>query len=109
MSVRHLINKKGMDKIKLQCKAGIWMLVVYPFIAVFTVVSFVFVFFTILPAVNSIGLAAFGQNEAVLLFYGILPFICIDMCIVHGYFYVLKKINKRIISFFKTGRIKSHG
>lgn len=109
MSIRNLISKKSMDKIKFQCKLSIWTVMVYSFVTVFTAVSFVFVFFTILPAVNSIGLAAFGQNEVVLLSYGILPFICIDMCIVQGYFFVLRKIVKRIIRFYKTGRVNSHG
>ncbi len=109
MSIKNLFRKTSMDKVKMQCRFIIWMFIAYSFIAVFTVVSFGFVFFTILPAVNSIGLTAFGQNEFVLLSYGILPFICIDMCIVRGYFFVLKIIVKRIIRFYKTERINSHG
>lgn len=109
MSEIKWIRKTGMDKIKFRCKLSIWMFIVYPFIAAFTVVSFVFVFFTILPAVNGVGLAVFGQNEVVLLSYGILPFICIDMCIVQGYFFMLKKVIKRIICLYKTGRIDNHG
>lgn len=88
MGVRNLSGKKIRNIINLRCSLCIRTVIVYPFIAVFTVVSFVFVFFTILPMVNSIGIAAFGYNEVTLLSYGILPFICIDMCIVQGYFYI---------------------
>ena len=79
MGVRNLSGKKIRNIINLRCSLCIRTVIVYPFIAVFTVVSFVFVFFTILPMVNSIGIAAFGYNEVTLLSYGILPFICIDM------------------------------
>lgn len=109
MNVRNLMSKTGRDKTKIQFNLSIWTFIVYPFISIFTVVSFVFVFFTILPAINSIGLAAFGHNEVILLSYGILPFICIDMCIVQGYFFILKKMIKKIINFYRTGRIVSHG
>ena len=109
MNVRNLMSKTGRDKTKIRFNLSIWTFIVYPFISVFTVVSFVFVFFTILPAINSIGLAAFGHNEVILLSYGILPFICIDMCIVQGYFFILKKMIKKIIIFYRTGRIVSHG
>ncbi|EOS29380.1 hypothetical protein C804_03558 [Lachnospiraceae bacterium A4] len=109
MSMRNLIGKKIRNTIKHQCSFSIRVVIVYTFIAIFTAVSFIFVFFTILPMVNSIGLAAFGYNEFVLLSYGILPFICIDICIVRGYFFVLKKIIKGSTSFYRTGRIKSHG
>lgn len=101
MSIGNLINKKSRGTIKSWCRSGIQRFIVYPFAAVFTVVSFIFVFFAVLPTINSIGLAAFGYNEVVLLSYGILPFICIDMCIVQGYFFVLKKIIKKIIVFTK--------
>lgn len=101
MSVRNLLGKKIRNTIKPRCCFSIWTIIVYPFIAVFTAVSFLFVFFTILPMVNSIGIAAFGYNEVALLSYGILPFICIDMCIVQGYFYILKKTVKRITRFYK--------
>lgn len=101
MGVRNLSGKKIRNIIKPRCSLGIRTVIVYPFIAVFTAVSFVFVFFTLLPMVNSIGIAAFGYNEVTLLSYGILPFICIDMCIVRGYFYILKKIVKGITRFNK--------
>ncbi len=109
MSVKNLIGKTDMDQFRSRCKSGIRTCMIYSFIAVFATVSFLFVFFTILPAVNGIGLAAFGQNEVVLLSYGIMPFICIDMCIVQGYFFVLRKAARKISCFYKTGRVNSHG
>lgn len=92
--------KEGGSSTKTKKSLNVWMFIVYPAIAVFTVISFLFVFFTVLPLINEIGVLAFGANEATLITYGILPFICIDMCIVKGYFIVLKRIIKGIIKFF---------
>ena len=92
--------KEGESSTKTKKSLNVRMFIVYPAIAVFTVISFLFVFFTVLPLINEIGVIAFGANEATLITYCILPFICIDMCIVKGYFIVLKRIIKGIIKFF---------
>lgn len=106
MTMKSQKSKTDTDKAGIRCGLSMWMFLIYPFIAVFTVISFIFVFFTILPAVNGIGIVTFGQNEAILLSYGILPFICIDMCIVQGYFGVLKRIIKSILNFHNNRKDK---
>lgn len=91
-------QQKRLLENKLSTKNIMQKIIVYIFIAIYTVISFLFVFFTILPTINNAGLLAFGANENMLLSYGLLPFMCIDMCIVKGYFWILKKAIKKTLN-----------
>ena len=75
-------------------------LIIYPLLVVFTFVSFSFVFFVILPTINNVALVAFGHDSNTLLSYGIMPFLCIDMCIVQGYLYLIKMMFKKTSVYF---------
>lgn len=78
-----------------------WKLIAYPVISCFTVFSFPIVLFTLIPTINEIGFHAFSFSEDVLINYFMLPFTCIDMCILLGYAKLLKRFSGNICRFFQ--------
>ena len=90
---KHLLENKAIN-----IKKTLQKLMIYLLIAVYTVISFLFVFFTILPTINNVGVLSFGANEITFISYGLLPFICIDLCIVKGYLWLLKRAIKRTLN-----------
>ena len=90
-----LLQKKNSTFKKIK-----WKFIAYPIIVVFTVFSLPIVLFTILPTINNIGFMAFSYSEDVLLNYYILPFTCINMCILLGYGKLVKKMASGICSYF---------
>lgn len=80
-----------MEQIQGTYKIEKWKFIAYPINAVVAVFSFLFVFFQLLPIINDIGLVAFSTDERVLFNYYVLPFTCIDMSIVLGYYKLLRR------------------
>lgn len=78
-----------------------WKLIAYPVIAVTAVISFVFIFFNVMPVINNIGLVAFSSSEDVLFNYYVLPFTCIDMSIALLYYKLFKKFAIGLCNYLK--------
>lgn len=78
-----------------------WKFIIYPLIAVFALFSFSAVFFVVLPLVNQIGMMAFAYDQSAIINYFLLPFMCIDMCIVIGYWKFLKTISTKLCSYVR--------
>lgn len=89
-------------------KAVAWKFIAYPIVVVLSVFSFPVVFFTLLPTINNVGFMAFASSEDVFFNYYVLPFMCIDMCVVIGYLKLLRKISKYIITFFRERSEKKY-